>query len=92
MTMYGPSGFRSASWVGQGTEIDHKTGERIDGICVSCHQWDAELKDGFCRDDDCRNKRHLLAIADGRAIKLIDGLPGGVKVLHSKAGKQIIKE
>ena len=87
-----PPGFKAAFWASAGGEINRETGERIDGICISCQQWDAELVEGFCRDEECKDKRHLVAIADGRAIKVVDGLPGGIKVLHSRAGKQIIKE
>ena len=86
-----PSGFKTAAWANSGGEVDKETGNRIDGICVSCNQWDAELKDGFCRDDACKDKRQALAISQGKAIKIIDGLPGGTKILHSKGGKQLIK-
>lgn len=87
-----PPGFKAAFWATAGGETDQETGQRIDGICAGCQQWDAELKDGFCRDEECRAKRQTVAIADGRAIMIVDGLPGGMKILHSKAGKQTIKE
>ena len=88
----GPPGFKTAAWAGSGAEIDRETGERIDGICRGCKQWDAELKDGFCRDDSCKAARENVAVSEGRAIKLIDGLPNGDQVLHSKDGKQLIKK
>jgi len=86
-----PPGFKEAFWANSGGEINRDTGERIDGICKSCEQWDAELVEGFCRDEDCKDKRHLLAISEGRAIKVIEGLPGGVRIFHTKDGKQNVK-
>ncbi len=65
----GPAGFKSATWAGKGSEVDEKTGERIDGICKFCHQWDAELKDGYCRDQECRDKRVSDMVKRGEAVR-----------------------
>ena len=85
-----PAGFKSAGWANQGSDVD-KDGNEIGGTCISCKEWDSELNNGFCRDDVCKRKRQSLAVIEGRAIKVVDGLPGGQKVIHSKNGKQIIK-
>lgn len=52
-----------------GSDYD-KDGNRIDGICKHCNQWDAELKDGYCRDRDCRTSRMNAKVEAGEAIRV----------------------
>ena len=52
-----------------GSDYDEK-GNRIDGICQHCNQWDAELKDGHCRDDSCKASRMDAKVASGEAIRV----------------------
>lgn len=87
----GPAGFKSAPWAQGNCDVDEKTGESISGVCKNCSQWDAELKDGFCRDNSCREQRQLKAVAAGAAVIVMDGLPGGEKIIHSKEGKRKVK-
>jgi len=66
----------------QGSDYDLKTGERIDGICKHCEQWDAELVDGGCRDRECKEERLRKMVENGQAMRLTTGV-------LSKDGKQV---
>ena len=88
---YGPVGFKPAPWAREIRDVDPKTGKEVSGICLSCGNWDPELIDSVCRDDECRRKRDALAIAEGRAVSITTDLPGGRSILWSKSGKEIIK-
>lgn len=46
-------------------------GNKIDGMCGSCNEWDAELIDGNCRDDICKEVRLNKKVSDGKAIKYL---------------------
>jgi len=51
------------------------------GCCKGCGEWDSDLsKDGYCRDDSCKHQRHLLALAQGKAVIYYDGLGTTVRV------------
>lgn len=52
----------------QGSDYD-LAGNRIDGICFNCQQWDAELADGFCRDESCIDDRLNKKVVKGDAIR-----------------------
>lgn len=86
-----PPGFKNASWVGQGQEVD-ESGKRIDGICGGCGEWDAELKSGYCRDRECIDKRRDRSIKAGNAVRIIDGLPGGACRITTKRGTIITND
>jgi len=81
----GPAGFKEATWAGRGSEIDEKTGKRIDGICLSCNQWAAELKDGYCKDQECKDRRVDGMVKRGEAIKFHTDVIGE----NGKAGVRI---
>jgi hypothetical protein len=86
-----PAGFKSHScWSLGGADVD-KDGNPISGNCISCKEWDSELKNGFCRDDSCKRKRQQLAIIEGTAIKIVSDLPNGTKIIYSRDGKSVIK-
>lgn len=53
----------------QGQDRDPETGERIDGICSHCDQWDAELINGACRDDECKQNRLRKKVERGEAVQ-----------------------
>lgn len=43
------------------------------GVCPMCGNWDSELnKDGYCRDEECRRGRQLIAYAQGSALLWVD--------------------
>lgn len=66
----------------QGSDYDLETGKRIDGICKYCNQWDAELVNGGCRDDECKNERMKKMVNDGQAMRVTTGF-------INKKGKQV---
>lgn len=53
----------------QGKDTDDD-GNRIDGICANCEQWDAELVNGYCRDDECKQDRLNKRVEAGEAISI----------------------
>lgn len=53
----------------QGSDYD-EAGNRIDGICFHCKEWDAELVDGFCRDEECKDSRLAKKVEEGDAIRI----------------------
>jgi hypothetical protein len=77
----GPQNRLISGLYNQGKETDD-AGVRIDGICSNCEQWDAELVNGFCRDDECKLSRQEKKVKDGSAFKYStdvlgkDGMPG----------------
>lgn len=85
-----PDGFKPQSTWNGGTEVD-KDGNQLSGNCISCGEWDSELKDGFCRDQSCKRKRQSLAIMEGKAIKIITDLPNKTKIIYSKEGKTVVE-
>lgn len=85
-----PPGFKSAFWADAGQTWDSKTETSIGGTCNGCRQYDSEIIDGFCRDDECKRKRQEIAIAQGRAVKIIDGLPNGKTVVQTNKGNTVV--
>jgi len=53
----------------QGKDTD-ENGNRIDGICAHCDQWDAELVGGYCRDDECKQARLNKKVDEGTAVRI----------------------
>jgi len=66
---FGPPTKLISGLYSQGCEYDLETGERIDGICMHCDQWDAELIKGACRHDECKQARLDKKVAAGTAVK-----------------------
>ena len=77
----GPQNRLVSGLYNQGKDTD-AGGNRIDGICAHCEQWDAELVDGFCRDAECKQARQDKKVKAGSAFKYStdvlgkDGMPG----------------
>lgn len=87
-----PAGFKSASsWANQGGDWDQKTQSTISGICIGCRQWSAELFDRYCSDETCKRERQEVAIAQGRAVKIVEGLPNGETVVKTAKGNVVVK-
>jgi hypothetical protein len=86
-----PAGFRSATWVGAGNDWDRETDSPISGNCKSCGLYDVELVENYCRDDECRNTREEIAVSQGRAIKIIEGLPDGKSIVKTAKGNVVVK-
>ena len=78
----------------QGKETDDE-GNRIDGICKHCNEWDAELVDGGCRDKDCKMERLSKKVKTGEAIRFetdVIGSNGKVGTYVEKGGKKFFVE
>lgn len=78
----------------QGKSVDDD-GNRIDGICKYCNEWDAELVDGGCRDKDCKLERLTKKVESGEAIRFqtdVIGSNGKVGTLFEKDGKKFFVE
>lgn len=65
-------------------------GNRIDGICEHCKQWDAELVNGFCRDRECRQSRLDEKVKAGTAIRISNDVfvSGGVGTAIERGGRK----
>ena len=85
-----PPSFKSAFWADAGNDWDSKTETSCSGVCRGCMQWDTELVDSYCRDDECKKKRQEIAVAQGRAVKIIEGLPNGKTVVKNNKGNTVI--
>ena len=74
----------------QGRDVD-EDGNRIDGICKYCEEWDAELVDGGCRDADCKRNRLQKKIDSGEAVRMdtdVIGPGGKVGTYIERGGKK----
>ena len=84
-----------SSLYNSGSDYDLETGERIDGICKHCEQWDAELIDGGCRDRECKDARMQKMVDDGTAVSITTELPnakGGASTVIKRGGKRFVYE
>lgn len=78
----------------QGKDTDDD-GNRIDGICKYCKEWGAELKDGACRDRECRDERTRKRVESGQALRYqtdVLGSNGKVGTYFECAGKKTFVE
>ena len=78
----------------QGADVD-ENGDRIDGICKHCEQWDAELVDGGCRDKDCKLERLAKKVSTGDAVRFqtdVIGKNGKVGTMFEKGGQKFFVE
>lgn len=64
----GPSSRVTSNLYSRGTDVD-EDGNRIDGICKYCNEWDAELKNGACRDRECKDARLSKMVEKGEALR-----------------------
>ena len=79
---------------GQGQQVDDE-GNRIDGICKYCEEWDAELVDGGCRDKDCKMERLSKKVASGKAVRFktdVMNKDGKVGTHFDQGGKKFFIE
>lgn len=86
-----PAGFKSAGWVNSGRDWDTENERPIGGVCMGCRQYDVELVDNYCRDPDCKRERQEVAIAQGRAVKVVEGLPEGKSIVKTAKGNVVVK-
>ena len=68
MSKEGPSTRVTSNLYSRGNDCD-SDGNRIDGICKYCKEQDAELKDGGCRDRECKDARLRKKVEAGEALR-----------------------